>query len=334
MKWMSESRWRTLAIVLLSVAGGIGAIFVLQQIMSELPFDYDIYMQGARMIRAGADPYAVLPFWYPFPIVLFTIVPWSFLPDPFVWAFATIPLGLLHLRYGRRTVLLWVFFPLLINVAHAQAEGWLVLPLIWLLEDAPFKASFGIIALMFKPAYALLLAPYRIIGWVRGRRWRELACLGGLTVITFGGAFLVNPGWPLQWWSAILRRSDNTELFERNMTIWAFTNRGGLWWVPLALLLAALVLLAIPLIRSKEGRAAILLGSSLFIFPNGLNPVSSMMVMPLAKSTPEILTLVGVSWVVAGLEVVIGGFGGLYLVIVLVALALTARRLVTAVVTR
>ena len=323
---MSESRWRTLAIVLLSVAGGIGAIFVLQQIMSELPFDYDIYMQGARMIRAGADPYAVLPFWYPLPIVLFTIVPWSFLPDQFVWAFATIPLGLLHLRYGRRTVLLWVFFPLLINVAYAQAEGWLVLPLIWLMEDAPFKASVGIIALMFKPAYVILLAPYRVIGWVRAGRWRELVCLGVLTVITFGAAFLVDPAWPLHWWSAILRRGDSPGLVERNMTIWAFTNRGGLWWVPLALLLAALVLLAIPLIRSKEGRAAILLGSSLFIFPNGLNPVSSMMVMPLAKSRSEIMILVALSWMIAGLEIMIGGFGGLYLVIVLAALALTARR--------
>lgn len=97
--------------------------------------------------------------------------------------------------------------------------------------------------------------------------------------------------------------------------------------VHIALLLIALVLLAVPLLRSKQTAGAALLAVSLFVFPNGLNPVSSMMVIPLLETTREILILVVVSWVVAALDALVGGFGGLYLVIVLVALAQRTRRL-------
>lgn len=61
---------------------------VVPLVLPGVPFDYAIYMQGVTMVRNGLDRYATLPFWYPLPIVLFTIVPWSFLPDQFVWAFA------------------------------------------------------------------------------------------------------------------------------------------------------------------------------------------------------------------------------------------------------
>lgn len=111
----------------------------------------------------------------------------------------------------------------------------------------------------------------------------------------------------------------------RNMTVWAFIDHGGLWFVPLVLLLAVLSFLAVPLLRAQDTRSDVLLALSLFFFP-GLNPVSSMMVMPLAKTTTEILVLVVVSWMVAGLDILLGGFGGVYLLIVLAALALRARR--------
>jgi len=278
------------------------------------------------MVRAGIDPYAVLSYWYPLPIVLFTTLPWSFLPDRFAWAFAFIPLGLLHLRYGRRAVLWWLFFPLLIGVAYAQAEGWLILPLFWLLEDAPVKAPFGIIALMFKPAYGMFLVPYRLGQWLRDRRWRNLAWLAALGGATFGAAFWVDPAWLKYWFSAILRRPMNAALAERNMTVWAFLDRGELGVLALAVLLVILAWLSVPLLRVAGTRADLFLALSLFFFLPGLNPVSSMMVLPLAKTQNEILVLVAVSWLVAGLDTAVGGFGGAYLVIVLAALALRVRR--------
>lgn len=303
-------------------------VLVIPRIVTWIPYDYAIYVEGARMVRDGMNPHTTLPYWYPLPIVLFTTLPWSFLPDQFAWAFAFIPLGLLHLRFGRCTYLWWLFFPLLIGVAFAQAEAWLVWPLFWLLEDTPFKASVGTVALMFKPAYGMFIVPYRIWLWLKRRRWRELGLLCGLSGFMMTAAFLVDREWPLHWLSAALRRGENRELVQRNMTIWAFGNRGSLWLIPLALLLVAFVLLAIPLARSDEGRSAVLLALSLFVFPNGLNPVSSMMVMPLARSMKEILILVAASWIVAGLDAFVGGFGGVYLIIVLVGLALVTRRTV------
>jgi hypothetical protein len=313
-------------IVGLSVLGGLVATLLIPHFISWLPYDYSVYIKGARMIREGLDPHALLPYWYPLPVTLFTTVPLSFLPDQFAWAFAFIPLGLLHLRFGRNAVLWWLFFPLLINVAFAQAEGWLILALFWLLEDAPFKSSLGVVALMFKPAYGMFLAPYRVGQWVRARQWKSLAGLAGLSGVMMGAAFLVDQAWPLHWLNSVLRRGDNPELRMRNMTVWAFGGRGELGLASLGLLLALSVWIVIPLLRAREPRGQVLLALSLFFFPGGLNPVSSMMVIPLIETRNEILLMVAASWLAAGLDVVVGGFGGVYLIIVLTALYLRRRR--------
>ncbi len=73
-------------------------------------------------------------------------------------------------------------------------------------------------------------------------------------------------------------------------------------------------------------RGDVLLALGLFVFPNGLNPVSTMMVIPLVQTRREIVTLVSVSWLVAAVDWLVSGFGDLYLVIVLAALALRARK--------
>lgn len=320
-------RYATFGIVLLSILGGLVATAIIPHFISWIPYDYAIYMQGARMVRAGQDPHAQLPYWYPLPIVLFTTLPWSFLPDQFAWAFAFIPLGLLHLYYGRRAILWWLFFPLLINVAYAQAEGWLVLPLLWLIKDIPIKASIGTLMLMFKPAYGMLLVPYRLWQWTREHRRADWMILFGAGAVMFGAAFLVDPMWHLHWLDAVLRRGENPELIQRNMTIWSFVARGGIWLIVLAMIVVMLIWISVPLVRAKETRGDVLLALSLFIFPNGLNPVSSMMVIPLVETTTEILILIATSWIVAALDVLVGGFGGVYLLIVMVALLLRRQRL-------
>lgn len=314
------------SIVSLSLLGGLTATWLIPHFISWIPYDYAVYIKGARMIREGLDPHSLLPYWYPLPITLFTTVPLSFLPDQFAWAFAFVPLGLLHLRFGRNAVLWWLFFPLLINVTFSQAEAWLILPLFWLLEDAPFNSSLGIVALMFKPAYGMFLIPYRLWQWVRARRWKSLAWLGGLGGVMMGAAFLVDRAWPLHWLNSVLRRGDNPELRMRNMTVWAFGGRGELGLVALGLMLAALVWTVIPLLRARETRGQVLLALSLLFFPGGLNPVSSMMVIPLVQTRNEILAMVAASWLAAGLDIVVGGFGGVYLIIVLVALYLRRQR--------
>jgi hypothetical protein len=112
--------------------------------------DYTVYWLGARMAREGLDPHALLEYWYPLPVVLVTTMPWSFLPHHYALAFALIPLGLLHLRYGRWTPLWFMFVPLVINTLYAQYEGWLILPIFWVLEDHSVRGALSIFALMFK----------------------------------------------------------------------------------------------------------------------------------------------------------------------------------------
>ena len=320
-------RSKNLGIIVLSIVGGLAATVILPRVVDWIPYDYLVYVQGGRMIRDGINPHAMLPYWYPLPITLFTTVLWSFLPDQFAWAFAFIPLGLLHLRYGKSAPLAWLFFPLLINLAYAQAEAWLLFPMFWLLNDEPTKSSIGILALMFKPAYGMLIVPYRIVQWIRDRCWRNLSVLIVLGIIMFGAAFIVDPAWIGHFIDAILHRGDNPELRVRNMTLWAFARYDWIGYGLAILAIAILLWLSIRLWRHNRARADVLLAWSLFIFPNGLNPVSSMMVLPLMQTPRELLALVIVSWGVAGLDIIVGGFGGVYLLIVLVALVIKQRRL-------
>lgn len=317
---------RTAGIVGLSLLGGLLATWILPHIIPWIPYDYLVYVRGARLVRDGLDPHELLPYWYPLPITLFTTVPLSFLPDQFAWAFAFVPLGLLHLRFGRDAVLWWLFFPLLINVAFAQAEGWLILPLLWVLEDTPIESGLGIVALMFKPAYGIFLVPYRLFGWVRSRRWKDLAFLAGLSGLMMVAAFIVDAAWPIHFLHSALLRGGNPELRMRNMTVWAFGSKGAIGILVLMLMLALVTWIVIPLFRKKETRSQVLLALSLFFFPGGLNPVSSMMVIPLISTRNEIILMVAISWLAAGLDTIIGGFGGSYLLIVIAALALVRRR--------
>jgi hypothetical protein len=148
-----------------------------------------------------------------------------------------------------------------------------------------------------------------------------------LTALTCGAAFSVDPQWHIHFLNGIARRGDNVELIQRNMTMWAFVARGGAYWFALAAVVIIFGALAIPLARVHTTRGDVLLAAMLLFFPNGLNPVSSMMVLPLAQTGREIAILVIASWIAAGLDILVGGFGGVYLVIVLTALALRVRRL-------
>lgn len=324
--WQSLDQKQTMVIIALSVVVGLIATAVIPRFIDWLPYDYSVYVDGARLVRQGLNPHELLPYWYPLPIVLFTTMLWSFLPDTFAWAFAFIPLGLLHIYYGKRTLWWWLFFPLLVNVAYAQAEGWLIIPMLWLIEDWPVYSSFSIIALMFKPAYGIFLVPYRVWQWWQNGRKKELAWLMGFTILTMGSAFLVETAWLSQFVMGVLRRHNDVTLVGRNMTIWALTALGGFWWILLLLFLGALFYLVFHLWQYEEARGGVLVALSLSFFPGGLHPVSTMM-MPLAKARNEIIIMVTVSWLCVGLDAAAGGLGSVYLILVLVALGLQWRRL-------
>jgi hypothetical protein len=99
-----------------------------------------------------------------------------------------------------------------------------------------------------------------------------------------------------------------------------------LWLIPFALLACALILLAIPSVKDPRTRGEVLVAASLMVFPNGLYPVSTMMVLPFVETRAEIIALVIASWLIAGIEILTGDFGGYYLGLVLFALALRQLR--------
>jgi hypothetical protein len=323
-------RWRTAIIIGCSIIAGLIATVVvplLPYFGHGLPDDYVVYMDGAWLVRQGLNPHELLDYWYPLPVVLFSTMWWSFLPREFAWAFAVIPLGLLHLRYGRWAPLWWIFWPLMINVLYGQVEGWLVLFLFWLLEDKPVKNGLSIIALLFKPAYGMLLVPYRLWGWWQERRYRNFGWLFAFMTISMGSAFIVEPRWLVQWFTGVTRRNEHAGLIESDMTIWAFRRYDDAWLLLLPLLLGLFYYLVSSLWKYKEARPGTLLAMSVVLFPGGLNPVSTMMVIPLLQTRNEIIVMVSVSWIVFALNVLLLGPQTLYLFIVVTALFLFLRRL-------
>jgi len=327
------TRNRILAVVLASVVVGFGLAYLqpyLFPMLNNWTPDYRVYIDGARLVRAGQDPHALLPYWYPLPIVLFTTLLWSYFPYQYAVAFALIPVGLLILRYGRWAPLWLMFVPLAINVLYAQAEGWLILPIFWILEGQAILGSVGITALMFKPAYGILLVPYRIWRWFKQRNRLAFVWLFGLVILTFGVAFFVESNWPIQWFNGVTRRHNDAGLITRNMTVWAFFHPDRPLWslAILALILSALIYLVYSLWRYERARGGVLLSLTLFFFPGGLNPSNSMMIIPLIKNPGEIVALSAVSWVTIILDnSTKGGFGGYHLIIVLAAMFLLLRRL-------
>jgi len=327
------TRNRIIVVVLITFLVGFGVAFLqpyLFPILNNWTPDYRVYIDGARLVREGLDPHALLPYWYPLPVVLFTTMLWSFLPYQYAVAFSLIPIGLLILRYGRWAPLWLMFVPVIINVLYSQAEGWLLLPIFWILEGQAILGSVGIVALMFKPAYGMFLVPYRFWRWFRQRNRLAFSWLLGLGTVTAAAAFLVEPTWPIQWINGVLRRHDNAGLITRNMTVWAFFHPDRPRWllVVLGIMIVTLIYLTIALWRYDRARCGVMLSLSLFFFPGGLNPSNSMMVIPLIKNPREIVMISAVSWIAIILDNGSpGGFGGYHLFIVLAAMALLLRRL-------
>jgi len=289
------------------------------------PNDYDIYAHWGLAERLGPEKYSYwLVNYYPLPTTLWVFVPLSLLPNWFaiIWTIAPFLFALWLFR--KPGVILWLYYPLLVQTGIGQLDGWLLLPLYWLIEDRPWLAGVGAVLVLFKPQLAFVTVAYALLSWVIRRDWRNLRAFAITLAIIYLPAFIVNPLWLLTMLDRMHVRANESLLPTRGASLWAWIWRGGitLWFLPIVGLLATVLVLYIFVRRGKRMQAAQLLG--LLVTPV-LYAANFVTIIPILKTPRQILILTIISWVGVVMDTLAGGWGGAYAIIPITALFLLAR---------
>lgn len=280
--------------------------------------DYRYFRSSAEMLLSGISPYSRPKLFYP----LYTVF-WLFLPltlgDWTRWLWMLAPVAFLHLTLGRKAILLWPFYPLLVHLRFGQVDGWLILPLIAMLRNWKRAAPIGAALSLFKPQSAWSLLLYRLWQWVRARSWPELAVFAATAFILIAPSFILMPNWVPEWFASV--RAHPPEQCQ-NATIWGWSCFGTPW-LALALLEG---LFALFLLRATDDQSG-----AIFLFGVLITPIlysyDYVLVATTVKSWRETALLTAISWLAVGIDVLAGGWGGAYSLIPLAALAMRSRSL-------
>ncbi len=313
-------RWITLTKYLVLLASSALLLIALVELgpkaSSAFPNeDYAYFRESAQMLASGLSPYTRPRLFYP----LYTVI-WLFTPllagdwTRAVWVLA--PVLFLFLALGRKAVVLLLFYPLLVHLRYGQVDGWLILPLWFLLRNTETLAPMSAAAFLFKPQAAWALVAYRLIQWAKQRAWRNLSLALGLALLLTLPSFWMRPDWLREWLTSVAAHPSEA---CQNATIWGWSCFGT-QWLGLSILEGAL---AISLLWRARDRA-----SSLQLFGMLVTPIlyayDYILVAVTLKTWRESLLLLAVSWLSVGIDVVAGGWGGAYSLIPLTALALRA----------
>lgn len=289
-------------------------------------FDYENYRQAGQLLLRGENPYGPHRY-YPLPTILWVFVPLALLPDGFrlFWVMGGFVSALFLHR--ERAWLFLLFPPLWIVIRDGMLEGWLLLPLALLLSNRTGWAGLAAALLLFKPQLALFPIVYVLFHWLQQRDWRNLLAFSVSSLLLFGPSFWIMPDWPAQMLSVLSQRADQTLTQYPGMTasLWAWRIFGFPGWVWAFLLLGISLILFGQAWQRPEHRAQALLALGLL-----LNPIlftsSLILLIPLFTKRAEILSLLALSWLAAGLEITIGHFDGGFSFLPLFALWQLARR--------
>jgi hypothetical protein len=280
--------------------------------------DYNNFFRAsARLLVEGQSPYQLVKFFYP----LYTVF-WIFIPllagdwTRFIWVLAPIPF--LFLATGRKAIVLVLSYPFLVHLRFGQFDGWLLLPLLFLLRDTERLAPLSAALFLLKPQTAWALVGYRLLAWTKQRSWRKLLLSLTVAAILVVPAFLIRPGWGGEWLDAVA--SHPAEQCQ-NATVWGWSCFGGLW-LPFSL---AEALLAVVLVGHSRDRASAVQLLGLLVTPI-LYAYDLVLVTPTLKTWGECILILAVSWLAVCIDLLAGGWGGAYSLIPLAALALRARK--------
>lgn len=326
-------RWLTRRTLLIG-AVGIALIALIAEFWLLAPsvlerwraFDYGNYVEMGYAVRQGETPYGPEHRYYPLPTVLWIFVPLSLLPDWFriVWVIA--PLVFLVVLFRRQVIPLFGFVPLWFVVGDGMLDGWLLLPLAWLLQNRTIWAGLGAALVLFKPQLAILAVMYALAHWLATRDWKNLSVFALTMLVFYVPSFIVNPNWIAQMLAVLPERAAQTAIVLPTMTgsVWAWKELGLVGVLIVGMALTWTLIVVWRAWRSPEKRAAICQ-----LFGLMLNPIlfgsNFVMAIPTLRGQKQILIVVLLSWLAFGLDKLIGNFGGGYALIPLAALYFLSR---------
>jgi hypothetical protein len=137
--------------------------------------DYDSYVLWGNTQRLSFDQCAPQAAnYYPLPSTLWIFAPLSMFPRWFAFVFMFAPFIFLLPLFKKDSGIAWLFFPLWVQTGNGQIDGWLILPLYWLIQNTRWLAGIGAVLVLFKPQIAIFAVGYMIIHWFTQRNWRNL----------------------------------------------------------------------------------------------------------------------------------------------------------------
>ena len=289
------------------------------------PNDYGIYVHWGTADRLGPEKYAyALPNYYPRPTTLWVFVPLSILPNWFALFWTIVPLFFTLWLFKKPGVILWLYYPMLVQAATGQIDGWLLVPLLWLIENLPWFAGIGAALVLFKPQLSFAIVLFALIFWLSKKDVRNLSAFAATLCVLYLPAFITNPRWPLEMIDNMQVRANESILPTRGASLWAWAWHGGitLWLLPIAGITAIALVYYVFSVRGRRFQAVQLLG--LLIMPV-LYVSNFVTIIPLLKTPRQIVLLTVVSWIAVAIDTFAGGWGGAYALIPLAALYLLAR---------
>ncbi len=331
-RWQPVPTQRKWMLALLIVVGVIGAIelilFLPRVLQAWYPYDYGRYVAMGNALRADPHSYGARPIdtWYPLPAQLWVFVPLSLMPDWFRLIWVLFPLAYILRRLGAAALFLFLFPPLWFAVGDGMIDLWLIVPLVWMLENRPGFAGLGVVLTFVKPQVTLLAALYLLARWIVARDRRNLLAFGGALIVFCLPAFILQPDWILKMLAALPERAGEggAQIQLLIASVWAWWRIGGLGYLifgAFALALAILFWRAFRRARVRVGAVQLL---NLALMPV-LYAGSAVTVIPLFRKPRELIALVLAALGAYWLDRALGGFGGGYALVPLVALHFLSR---------
>ncbi len=287
--------------------------------------DYDSYVLWGNAQRFSFDQCAPQASnYYPLPSTLWVFIPLSLMPRWFVLVFMFAPLIFPLLLFKKDGIITWLYYPMMVQCGFGQLDGWLILPLYWLIQDTRWLAGIGAVLVLFKPQIAFFAVIYMLIHWLAQRNWRNLGAFAVTLAIVYLPSFFVCPTWLLAMLNVIGGRTSESNMATRGATLWAWLWRGdwALWLLPIVALGAAALLGYVFVVRRKRAQVALIFG--LLTIPV-LYVSSFVTLLSILKTRRHLIVLTIVSWIGVAIDALAGGWGGAYVILPLAALVLLAR---------
>lgn len=288
------------------------------------PWDYGNYVEMGRLLRQGLNPYGTDRY-YPLPTILWIFVPLSMLPAWFRIVWILFPFVFILILFRSQGILLFLFPPFWFATTDAMFDGWLLIPLWWLLQNRRYLAGLGAALLLFKPHVVLFTVLYMFFHWTVTRDWENLSVFVLMVSALWLPSFVVDPVWPLKMLAVLQTRVAGISVLPLlTVSLWSWWAVGG-WGV--LVFLVALLLAGVFFWKAMQNgtrRVASIQIASLLLNPIMLG-ANMIMVLPTLSRWSHIVAVVAAALGAYALDRAMGNFGGGYALVALIALYFQVR---------